>query len=583
MKKTLLLFLCLVMVFTSVQCAAQEENSKFTVISLDCPEGEKYINEDYQKYAAMLLRYKDTKESIPMSVYYDGLMYGTVPVENKDREVEMYISVPLSFSDNRDDDETDINMYSMTELSRLGIIKGDENNMANPNSKITRAEATAMIMRLIGVDNSGPANSGFEDVDENAWYGKTVARAKDYGIIQGDSDKKFSPDRNVTREEISMMTARAMWVTGHQREDKNTTTDQLREIYTAEDINDISKGALSAYKTMRTFNITDYVYDENQSDSEFNDKNFYYPKKAAKRCEVASIISSAREMLQVYPSKIAVEYGFDKGMPVIDGSTSTYPFTEAVYNALFYSGYNHPDKPAKHSKSHKTYERLINGEIDAMIASVYPAQDILDLAEEKGVELELIPIAYDAMVFFTNASNPADGLTIQQITDIYVDNKYSNWKDLGGVDSALYPYARNYDSGSHAQMEKHFLKGKDINEKIRQETTSISMANVLTDVMDAETKEPLGFGLGYSIYYYFNNMDLFYDTATNLKLLKIDGVYPTDETIADKSYPLSNNTYVVIRKDSAQDSKARRFAKFMLTPSGQECVKLAGFGPLENN
>ena len=247
---------------------------------------------------------------------------------------------------------------------------------------------------------------------------------------------------------------------------------------------------------------------------------------------------------------------------------------------MFFNGYNHKDKPLKHSKSHATYEKLIDGKIDMMIASVYPAEDILALAKEKNVELELIPIAYDAMVFFTNAQNSSSNLTMQQITDIYVDNKYTNWNEIGGEDALLYPYARNYDSGSHAQMERHFLKGKDINDKIRQETTSISMANVLTDVMGAMTENPKGYGLGYSIYYYFNNMDLFYDTKTNLKLLSVDGVLPSDETIANGTYPLSNNTYIVLRKDEPKDSPARKMAEFMLTEAGQQCVADAGFGPL---
>ena len=50
--------------------------------------------------------------------------------------------------------------------------------------------------------------------------------------------------------------------------------------------------------------------------------------------------------------------------------------------------------------------------------------------------------------------------------------------------------------------------------------------------------------------------------------------------LADGSYPLSNNTYVVIRKDEPENSKARRFADFMLSPTGQQCVAMAGFGPL---
>ena len=75
-------------------------------------------------------------------------------------------------------------------------------------------------------------------------------------------------------------------------------------------------------------------------------------------------------------------------------------------------------------------------------------------------------------------------------------------------------------------------------------------------------------------------MDVFYDTKTQLKLLAIDGVYPTDETIADGTYPLANNTYVVLRKDTPKDHPARKMAEFMLTEAGQECVRLAGFGRL---
>ena len=44
-------------------------------------------------------------------------------------------------------------------------------------------------------------------------------------------------------------------------------------------------------------------------------------------------------------TELAKQFGFDKVMPIIDGSTSTYPFTNAVYNMLFSNGENHPQKP----------------------------------------------------------------------------------------------------------------------------------------------------------------------------------------------------------------------------------------------
>jgi len=129
-------------------------------------------------------------------------------------------------------------------------------------------------------------------------------------------------------------------------------------------------------------------------------------------------------------------------------------------------------------------------------------------------------------------------------------------------------------------MEKHFLNGNQIHPEVQKET-SYTMSNVLTDVMDAKTDNPVGYGLGYSIYYYYHNMDMFYDVHNNLKLLAIDGVMPTDETISDGSYPLSNNTYVVLRKDTPSDSPARKMAEFMLTEAGQVCVENAGFGKLK--
>lgn len=107
------------------------------------------------------------------------------------------------------------------------------------------------------------------------------------------------------------------------------------------------------------------------------------------------------------------------------------------------------------------------------------------------------------------------------------------------------------------------------------------MSNVLTDVTGAKTDDPKGYALGYSIYYYFNAMDPFYGTNTHLKLLTIDGVEPNDETIANGTYPLSNNTYIVLPKDTPKDAPARKMADFMLTSLGQHCVEEAGFGPLK--
>ena len=511
-------------------------------------------------------RYKDSGEVIPLSMSYNGNLYATVPIENADRKIEAFVPEEIKFADN---DDSDSNFHDFRMLSRVGVIKGNEKGEANIYDNVTRAEAVAMVLRFLGLNKVAMQGTVriFDDVTSDKWYYREVLSAYNYGLIKGDSEKTFSPERDVTREEITVMVARALEY-ANLRCSKSSVTN-----YADED--KISDWAKDAYEFIGQNIVSDY--DNTDPD---NPVRILNPQKAATRADVAYILNNAQDDCQLYASELAEMFGFDKEMPVIDGSTSTYPFTQAVYSALFCNGETHPRYPQKHSKSHASYQRLINGEVDMLFASVYPASDILKMAEEKGVELELIPIAYDAMIFFTNKDNPATGLTKDQISNIYVNNAYDNWSEVGGPDALMYPYCRNNDSGSHAQMEKHFLNGNEIHTEVQRETSE-TMSDILTDVMDAKTDDPVGYGLGYSIYYYYHNMRWFYPVEEELKLLAIDGVMPTDETIADGSYPLSNNTYVVLRKDTPADAPARKMAEFMLTEAGQVCVENAGYGRLK--
>lgn len=565
MRKIVALILSLVFVFSCAHVNASAEimeeanEQSYVTVKIPLPD----TIEDRDRWRAAL-RFKDSGEGITLSAYYNGYMFATIPKEYEKRELEAFVPREFKFAD---DDESRYEFYVFEQLFATGVIKGNEKGEAMPFSNVTRAEAAAMIVRFLNLPLAKDFLSGFDDVNKTHWFFEEVNTLYKTGIVKGDSESTFSPNRDVSREEITLMVVRAL-------EYANLKCPE-RTAFNAIDTEAVSLWAKEAYEKIGSNYISDY------DDTDFeNPVRVLNPQKAATRYDVAYILKNAADSSQLYPSDTAIAYGFDKKMPSIDGSTSTHPFTQAVYTNLFYNGPAHKSYPSRHSKSHASYQRLINGEVDMLFASVYPASDILKMAKEKGVELELIPIAYDAMIFFTNAENPAKGLTKQQITDIYVNNKYKNWKDLGGSDALLYPYCRNNDSGSHAQMEKHFLNGGQIHPEVQKET-SMTMSNVLTDVMAAKTSEPEGYGLGYSIYYYYHNMDLFYNTKTKLKLLAIDGVMPTDETIQDGSYPLSNNTYVVIRKDSDKNSPQRKMAEFMLSELGQICVEQAGFGKLK--
>ena len=83
--------------------------------------------------------------------------------------------------------------------------------------------------------------------------------------------------------------------------------------------------------------------------------------------------------------------------------------------------------------------------------------------------------------------------------------------------------------------------------------------------------------IGYSVYYY---VDAMMGTG-GLKFLKVDGVEPTNEAIASGEYPLVNDFYAVIRKDSPQSAVEVR--DWLLSAEGQAFVQECGYVPVQNN
>ena len=67
----------------------------------------------------------------------------------------------------------------------------------------------------------------------------------------------------------------------------------------------------------------------------------------------------------------------------------------------------------------------------------------------------------------------------------------------------------------------------------------------------------------------------------SIKLMGVDGVIPSYETIKDDSYPIRTNYYIVLRKDEPEDSTARKFANDLLSTRGQNVCKEAGYVPVK--
>lgn len=92
--------------------------------------------------------------------------------------------------------------------SRL-IIKGTDESHFKPNATITRAELAAIMIRALGLSESGDS-SKFTDVNASDWYAGAVAKAVEYGLIEGYNNGTFAPNQSITRQEALVILTRAM-------------------------------------------------------------------------------------------------------------------------------------------------------------------------------------------------------------------------------------------------------------------------------------------------------------------------------------------------------------------------------------
>ena len=245
-------------------------------------------------------------------------------------------------------------------------------------------------------------------------------------------------------------------------------------------------------------------------------------------------------------------------IPVIDGAAALLPvyagFVESIYpeSSVIYNGEDYDASSAMHyTNTRGAYKDIVDGKADIIICA-QPSDEQLAYAKENGVELEMVPIGSDAFVFIVNNNNPVSDITIQQIQGIY-SGEITNWSELGGKNQPIAAMRRNKNSGSQTALEK--IMG-DI--PIKPDYTAL-----------------FGSPIGFSFRYYVTGML----GEGGVKILTINGIAPTAETIADGSYPISGNIYAVYRKGETNEN-VQKAIDFMLSPEGQKIVEQSGYIPL---
>ena len=257
--------------------------------------------------------------------------------------------------------------------------------------------------------------------------------------------------------------------------------------------------------------------------------------------------------------------------PKVDGATAMKPMSVEIAKSVLGMTKEEADKFIVHNTTAKAYENLINKKADLIFVSE-PSDSILKDAKNAGVEFEMVGIGRDGFVFIVNKENKVDSLTIEQIQKIYT-GEIKNWSEVGGEDEKIIAYQREQNSGSQNLMEKMVMKNLKL-----ADVPSEFKINGMEGLIDAiASYSNAKASIGYSIYLYAKEQYV----KDSIKFLSINNVYPTDDTIANGTYPLSKIVYAIYRKDEPENSNTRKLVKWLLTQEGQETVTAGGYTCIE--
>lgn len=188
---------------------------------------------------------------------------------------------------------------------------------------------------------------------------------------------------------------------------------------------------------------------------------------------------------------------------------------------------------------------------------------------EKG-ELKFVTIGLDALAIIVNKSNKLEALSKAQLVDLYA-GKIENWKALGGPDKPVVRISKEVGR-STLELFEHY-SGLLSPDRKKTEKPLIS-ANTYIIGSNLESATLVGAIPGAIGYLSVGTALTLAKAGMPIKVVTLEGVEPTEESIRNKRYPILRELNLVYVKETPT------IAAFLTTVAGTEAqsvVKAQGF------
>ena len=174
--------------------------------------------------------------------------------------------------------------------------------------------------------------------------------------------------------------------------------------------------------------------------------------------------------------------------------------------------------------------------------------------EEKGAVGHVV--ALDGVAVVVNPANGVEDLSVEQIAQIFT-GEITNWSELGGEDAAIAVLGREDGSGTRSAFEE--IVGVDGACKYTNEYSSTG------DVIGNVASNPNAIG-----YASLSAVD------ESVAAVSVDGVIPTEETVADGSFPIQRPFVVVTVEGTELSPAAQAFLDYAMSAEVADIIAAAG-------
>lgn len=183
-----------------------------------------------------------------------------------------------------------------------------------------------------------------------------------------------------------------------------------------------------------------------------------------------------------------------------------------------------------------------------------------DLKDDEKQTLDQTVVAIDGIAIIVNPENNVENLSVEQIVKIYT-GEITNWSEVGANDTPIVLIGREAASGTRDGFEA-ITNTKD-KCQYGQELTSTG------DVIQTVASNPNAIG--------YASLASVKDTV---KVVNVDNVAPSKETIQDGSYKIQRDFVLVTKKDTPLSPEAQKFFDFATSKDADTLIEQAGAIPV---